>query len=189
MPANRSTIRMMDSLPELPESGNEGGDVKRRRGRGGVLASFSLERGMQLVAGLRRGMALKDACKFANIKQYDVKVWLNAARKEDASEELRRFYDEFRSAPASLEYALLGYVLGAAVSGSWQAAAWMLERLWPERYAKVLRREGYDSGMRPLHVILDVGQIDGPRLYALEALSDGEGVDTVVGDGDGEDSE
>jgi transposase len=46
------------------------------------------------------------------------------------------------------EPGLLAAVLAASQRGSWQAAAWILERRWPERWARLPRRQGSRSAFR-----------------------------------------
>ena len=47
-----------------------------------------------------------------------------------------KFYDAVKDNEAEAETLLVGKIRSAATDGNWQAASWLLERLWPERYVK-----------------------------------------------------
>lgn len=47
------------------------------------------------------------------------------------------------------EPGLVGVVVAAAQRGSWQAAAWVLERRWPERWARPPQRQADDGLPKP----------------------------------------
>jgi hypothetical protein len=62
---------------------------------------------------------------------------------EPASIGLSAFEEQFDRAEAGP----VGVVVDAARSGSWQASAWLLERRWPERWARPPQRQAQPDGL------------------------------------------
>lgn len=80
----------------------------------------------------------------------------------------REFYERTEQATAKAEGAYLGVIKDAAKSGTWQAAAWYLERRYPERWG---RRDYRDitSGGKPLQK-LDLSKLSNDELETIEKL-------------------
>jgi hypothetical protein len=82
---------------------------------------------------LSTGAALPVVCKRTGAKQQSLERWLRDGKV------VRR---RLECAPASVpveelsEPELVDAIGAAAEPGSWRAAAWLLERRWPERWAK-----------------------------------------------------
>lgn len=90
------------------------------------------ERVDQLVAMLRAGSYLDVACRAVGL---DVEEFDEHLRGDD---ELRERVEQAR---AQAEVANLALVSRAARDGVWLAAAWILERVYPERYARPAQRQ------------------------------------------------
>jgi hypothetical protein len=86
----------------------------------------------RLVNALRVGSYLEVACRAVGIEVEDLEV---AARE---NEELRARIERAR---AEAELAHIGLISRAAREGTWLAAAWLLERLYPDRYGRPAQRE------------------------------------------------
>lgn len=93
----------------------------------------------QLVAYVRAGALLEVALPAVGVKL-------------EAFDELIRSDDELRErleqARATAEVANVALVRQAAQEGNWLAAAWLLERLYPDRYARPSQRS--DLQAQPL---------------------------------------
>lgn len=51
----------------------------------------------------------------------------------------RKFLDRLKEAEGNCEQALVAYIYSAAKGGQWTAAAWILERKWPQRWGRINR--------------------------------------------------
>ncbi len=92
---------------------------------------------------IETGAKLEIAARAAGIGARTLDDWLKHGRDElqadpDASGPCAVFVSEVMIASAKNEQELIGIILKEAPK-TWQAAAWLLERKFPERYAKVDR--------------------------------------------------
>ena len=95
--------------------------------------------GDRIVTWLQAGSFVETAAAAAGISKQTFYNWLaRGARAEAEREEpsLWAWARRIDQAQAEAELGLLGMVLGAAKSGAWQAAAWYLERKFPERWRR-----------------------------------------------------
>lgn len=97
---------------------------------------------------LSRCFYLETACNFLGISRHAVRSWRKRGQLEVdrmAAEETDKcrpsevlyvkFYHMYIQAIATSEINANGVIIDAGFAGMWQAAAWMLERRHPERYA------------------------------------------------------
>ena len=97
---------------------------------------------------LPRCFYLQTACNYLGISRNSVAVWRRRGKLEAdrmaAAESDRckpsellyvKFYYTYLHAIATSEINANGVIIDAAFAGTWQAAAWQLERRHPERYA------------------------------------------------------
>lgn len=81
------------------------------------------------------GLKDKDVCKAVGISQAAFYAWMH-----DADTDLKRkLVDEMDKARAMRKAALLQTVVKASQEGAWQAAAWYLERAYPQEYGRCQR--------------------------------------------------
>jgi len=97
-----------------------------------VLA-WTPEKGAEIVGYLAEGVFLETAAACAGIAKITLFQWLRAGRRGQTSE-LATWSDEVRKAMGDAELADLRLVKAAADNGVWQAAAWRLERKYPQKY-------------------------------------------------------
>jgi len=95
------------------------------------------ERTERIVAAIAAGVSRSAAAEAAGIGRSTLMRWLAAARDGDAG--YQDFLDLVKKAEADAEVAMVKVVKSAAESGTWQAAAWWLERRRPKHFA--LKRE------------------------------------------------
>ena len=89
---------------------------------------------------VRQGLSFEAAARLAGISEstfYRWRHWGENAR----SGIFREFWEELKKAEVEAEAALVNYIRTEAQSGTWQAAAWILERRYPERWGKRERVE------------------------------------------------
>lgn len=82
---------------------------------------------------LQDGLPFESACEFGGISKQTGYDWLK--RGNNGEEPFLTFSDAVKKAQAIGEYALVHIVQSASVK-SWQAAAWLLERRFPDRWGR-----------------------------------------------------
>ena len=85
----------------------------------------------QAVKYRKNGMSNKDIAACIGICERTFYKWLN----DPKSENQRQLGQELKSAEAEFKAALRSKIIKAS-DDSWQAAAWMLERGYPEEYSR-----------------------------------------------------
>lgn len=93
-----------------------------------------------IVEAVRAGNYIETAALAAGIHRDTFYGWLERAKDEPGSI-YSDFSDALESAKAEAEKRDLSIISQAAHDGSWQAAAWKLERKHPQRWGRVNRTE------------------------------------------------
>lgn len=68
------------------------------------------------------------AAQYAGIHEKTLYAWFNRANEPNADSCFRKFHDAVKAAEADNAANCLDCINGSALDGSWQAAAWLLER-------------------------------------------------------------
>lgn len=89
----------------------------------------------QLCALIRDGHYLAHAAEAVGVHRSTVHRWLQRGA-EAKSGPYRAFYDAFKKAEAELQQRCLERIQQAADNGTWQAAAWLLERRFPRYWSR-----------------------------------------------------
>lgn len=103
------------------------------------------------------GCSIEVAASAAGVHPRTLERWLaraqqlhdrdEAGKRIDARDRIYlQLLDEVRSAQAQAEVKMLATIQQAALAGTWQAAAWFLERTIPERYGGARRKPGRPLG-------------------------------------------
>ena len=95
-----------------------------RRGRPSKLTE---ERRRTIAGALRAGATWDIACRLAKVHRSTAHRWV-AKGSQAKSGEYRDFYDEVKHAEAVSAVQSLQTIQAASKDGTWQAAAWLLER-------------------------------------------------------------
>jgi len=88
-----------------------------------------------IVEAIRRGMPLKLAAAAGGVSYNTFVRWRNDGSNPDGPPHLKAFLNQIRMVEAEAAQRIVGLIESAAEK-SWQAAAWMLERRYPEIYGK-----------------------------------------------------
>lgn len=111
-----------------------------------------------LARALRGGSDLETSCHYAGVSIPLVYKWFergkveservaNGAAADPSEAECLKFWDEMKKARADAIVRNVAHVQQAAQNGSWQAAAWWLERTVPESYGRNTQRpQAVDTG-------------------------------------------
>ncbi len=96
-----------------------------------------------------RGLTEEQACELAGVNYGTYTQWLVR---------YPLFKEFIRRVKAQVEYDALEYIRDAMSGGTWSAAAWFLERKYPQRYGKrdVLKQQIYHVHIEFVRVVLDV---------------------------------
>ena len=78
------------------------------------------------------GLTNKDACAIVGIHPSSLYKWLQEPRSGLEVD----LFDALENARAQRKAVMIQTITSAARSGTWQAAAWWLERVYPEEFAK-----------------------------------------------------
>lgn len=124
--------------------------AKRKAGRKGILTHELSE---QLCAYIRAGLTKKGACDAMMIGESTFYQWLQRG-EQDKEAGKNNVYVEFAEslgkAEAAFKLAHIKNIKTAADQGSWQASAWMLERVYRDEYGRnadaKVELTGKDSG-------------------------------------------
>ena len=124
----------------------------------------------KIVNALRGGNYQETAAQFAGIDEATFYRWMERGASEDEG-----IYCEFRKAveraKSQAEVRDIALIDKAAQNGSWQAAAWKLERKFPQKWGRVNRTEISGPEGKPLTVEVDAKQALLKKL-GLDADSD-----------------
>lgn len=123
----------------------------------------------KLLAALRAGHTNTDAATFAGIAQCTFYKWLNQGAQAEEGTLAREFLHKVELARAESVAECLQSIKKAAKKGTWQAAAWFLEKRVPEVYGK--RSEVTVSQNKPFEIALaDAGFSEDEMQAALKAV-------------------
>ena len=109
----------------------QNGMVKRRIGRPSKLTPETQAR---IVSAVRCGASFKNACVAAGISERTFQRWRQKGEHQGAKTEYRRFWRDLTQAEQEGQTARLAIIQEAA-RNDWRAAAWLLERMDPERFS------------------------------------------------------
>ena len=118
----------------------------------------------RILDAIAAGCSRTAAAEAARVGRATLMRWLR--RGLEGEQPFRDFRDRMKKAEAEAESAMVAVIRSAAEGGTWQAAAWWLERRRPKTYA--LRRETRDVPS-PL-VIGGSGSTHAEDVAVLESL-------------------
>jgi len=108
----------------------------------------------KIVSALRAGNYQETAANFAGISKPTFYGWMQRGRTEPDSI-YSVFLDAVEKAKAEAEVRDVTLIDKAARDGSWQAAAWKLERKFPNKWGRVNRTEISGPDGAPVKVDID----------------------------------
>lgn len=92
-----------------------------------------------IVSALKAGATYEHAAAAGGISYQTFNEW----RKD-----LPEFSEAIKAAEGDAARLLLGKIQAAASEGAWQAAAWILERRWPEQYGRNLHQHKHEGTVK-----------------------------------------
>jgi transposase len=135
----------------------------------GRPSKLTPETQVALLEGIELGLSYERACSLAGIHYATLRRWI--VKGETAkSGEFREFCEALRGAEARGVAAMLELIRQSANEGQWRAAAWILERRYPEHYgvgSVSVKLSGKDAGpIRQEVEIADARESSFERLFA-----------------------
>lgn len=106
---------------------------------GGRPTHFTKARGDKIVTAVRRGALFDVACAFGGIHRSTLYKWLKKGEQDllaGKRTQIAAWKQAMDSATAECEVTMTGIIAGAASKGEWKAAAFVLERRFPERWSR-----------------------------------------------------
>lgn len=102
------------------------------------------------------GVYLEDALRLADVNVSAYYRWLEAAENEHGphAAEYQAFKEAVEIAQAQYQAHYLGKIREAA-ERTWTAAAWLLERRWPQKYALRNRTELSGPDGQPVKIVFE----------------------------------
>jgi hypothetical protein len=90
----------------------------------------------RILQAVQAGNYLDTAAQFAGIDPSTMRRWVIKGEAPDAPDAYREFCVAIKGARASAEVRSVALIQNAASNGTWQAAAWYLERSYPDRWGR-----------------------------------------------------
>lgn len=139
---------------------------KGGKGRPSKLTETTM---LLLNAALSNGMFIEEACIHAGISRGTYYRWLDLGEQHDVEErssEYRDFFLDIKQALAKSEMRSLTIINEAQESGNWRAAAWLLERRFPEKWGRYRTTE-----LTELESSIDLVELEN-RVERVERISE-----------------
>lgn len=102
----------------------------------GRPTKFTPEVRERILIAIRAGNYIDTAAQSAGINKDTFYSWMAKAETSGAPKEYYDFADDIKKARAEAEIQAVGVIQQAANRGTWQAAAWYLERSYPDRFGR-----------------------------------------------------
>lgn len=136
----------------------------------------------RLIEAIRAGTTIVAACQFAGIAEPTYHVWagrgrrererrLNGAEPNPAEEGYLQVLERLEKARGDAIVRNIGVIQKAALDGTWQAAAWWLERTLPADYSRRTIVTGANDG--PVEVAVTPHDLE-KKLSALLDVEEGD---------------
>jgi len=115
----------------------------------------------KIIQALKAGNYLETAAQYANIDQATVHRWLNRGADEtEPDPRYREFREAVQNARAEAEARNVALIQKAANEGTWQAAAWFLERTAHSRWGRKASLEVSGEGGGAIIVDVDAQALE-----------------------------
>jgi transposase-like protein len=109
----------------------------------------------RIVAALRAGNYQETAAVYGGISAPTFYRWMEQGADSESEEIYQEFREAVEKAKADAEVRDVALIDKAAHNGSWQAAAWKLERKFPNKWGRVNRTEISGPDGAPVKVDID----------------------------------
>jgi hypothetical protein len=122
---------------------------------------------------IRLGAIYEHACNYAGVTYSSFRNWMIKGEAAKSGKFLD-FFEAIKKAEGTASSKWLGMIEEAAEDGNWQAAAWKLERRYPDAYGKRMRVD-----QRSVNLDVDLNGLEDEQILRLAS---GENPSDVLGD-------
>lgn len=137
----------------------------------GRSTKLNPDRQARIVEALQQGNYIETAARYAGITPAAYYKWMNRGIEErqhrddgheaDPSLDIYvQFVEAVEKARSQAEMRNVGLIQKAAVDGTWQAAAWYLERSYPKRWGRSDRVEHVGADGGPVEVTVSMDDLE-----------------------------
>lgn len=126
----------------------------------GRHSKLTTETHNKIVTALKAGNYIETAARYAGVDPGTVHRWLQKGLAEDAPDEYRDFREAVETARAEAEARNVALIQQAANAGTWQAAAWYLERTASHRWGRKQTVEVAGQGGGPVEIEVDTRALE-----------------------------
>lgn len=117
----------------------------------------------KLIAAIKLGATYELAAQYAGVTYRTLRNWITRAEAEE--EGFIHFLQALKEAEGRGAFALLTKINNAADDGNWQAAAWILERRYPDMYGKQrVEHTGKDGDAISIRLVRETGFNPTPKI-------------------------
>jgi transposase len=111
----------------------------------------------RITLAIRAGNYAKTACEMVGIGETTFYRWMEEGEKDTGKKEFREFRESIKRAEAEAEVRSVALIRQAADGGTWQAAAWYLERKHGDRWGRndKIRQEVTGANGAPVSISLE----------------------------------
>lgn len=120
----------------------------------GRPTSFTAAKASRIIESIRRGLPFKLAAAAGGISYNTFIRWRNEGSRPESARHLREFCHQVRVAESEAAERFLGLIETAA-ERNWQAAAWMLEKRYPDIFGKSAEPQDRPLGCEDLLIEYD----------------------------------
>lgn len=100
----------------------------------------------KIVKAITAGAYAVTAAKSAGVGESTYYRWIELGSKPDSKPVYREFWEAIKEAEANAEISNVALIRTAAQAGTWQAAAWYLERKHADRWGRTSKLQAELSG-------------------------------------------
>jgi hypothetical protein len=126
-----------------------------------------------IIGALQQGLSQADACLLAGVSKETVRLWIHKGTDPGSREPYRSFAKEFATARSTGKLAKIRKI---ERDDDWKAAAWLLERQFPDEFGKGETKEvriGNFPGEKLMiesEVAVDLAKLSVDQRRALEGI-------------------
>lgn len=114
----------------------------------------------KIIQAIAAGNYQETAAKYAGINPNTFYTWMKLGENKKAKPIYKEFREAVEKARAQAEIRNVALIQQAGQDGSWQAAAWFLERSYPHRYGRHNRVEVTGANGEAVKLDLTVDELE-----------------------------